>query len=272
MKATVLIDNIAEGNLNSEWGFSIYIEYGDKKVLLDTGSSEMFVQNAKILGVDLSEVDFGVLSHAHYDHADGMGAFFAANDKAKFYLRAGAGENCYHKLPDGDKYIGIKKGILETYKDRIVFVEGKVVLSEGIELTPHTTKDLAEIGRCNSMYVKKGSRMIPDDFSHEQNLIFETEKGLVIFNSCSHAGADNIIKETAASYPGKKICALIGGFHLFRSSEEEVRAFAKRVKETGIEKLYTGHCTGEEGYRILKEELGDKVEQLKTGLVMEWNS
>ena len=270
MKATVLIDNIAKETLNSEWGLSIYIEYGDKNVLLDTGSSDMFVQNAKILGVDLAEVDFGVLSHAHYDHADGMDAFFAVNDKANFYLRAGAGENCYHKLPDDNKYIGIKKGILETYKDRIVFAEGKVVLAEGIELTPHTTQNLAEVGRRNSMYVKKGRKMLPDDFSHEQNLIFETEKGLVIFNSCSHAGADNIIKETAVSYPGKKIYALIGGFHLFRSSEDEVRDFAKRVKETGIEKLYTGHCTGEEGYQILKEELGDKVEQLKTGLVMEF--
>ncbi len=271
MKATVLVDNLEVENLSTEWGLCVYIEYGDKKVLLDTGSSDKFVQNAKTLGVDLAEVDFGVLSHAHYDHADGMDAFFEENQKAKFYLRAGAGENCYHKLSFfKSKYIGIKKGTLEQYKDRIVFADGKAVLSEGIELTPHTTANLAEVGRKNSMYVRKGRKMIPDDFSHEQNLIFETEKGLVIFNSCSHAGADNIIKETMESYPGKKICALIGGFHLFRSSEEEVRAFAKRVKETGIEKLYTGHCTGEDGYRILKEELGDRVEQLRTGLVMEF--
>lgn len=270
MKATVLVDNLEVENLSTEWGLCVYIEYGDKKVLLDTGSSDKFVQNAKALGSDLAEVDFGVLSHAHYDHADGMDAFFEANNKAKFYLRAGTGENCYHKLLFYNKYIGIKKGTLEKYKDRIVYAEGKAVLSEGIELTPHTTENLGEVGRKNSMYVKKGRKLIPDDFSHEQNLIFDTEKGLVIFNSCSHAGADNIILETQTAYPDKKICALIGGFHLFRSSEEEVRAFAKRVKETGIEKLYTGHCTGETGYQILKEELGDRVEQLKTGLVMEF--
>ena len=48
--------------------------------------------------------------------------------------------------------------------------------------------------------------------------------------------------------------------------KDEVRAFAKRVCQTGIEKIYTGHCTGERAYEILHEELGDCVQQLKTGL------
>lgn len=270
MKATILVDNIAADNLTAEWGLCIYIEQGNKKILLDTGASDNFVKNAEQLGIDLSAVDFGVLSHAHYDHANGLDAFFAVNDHAKFYLRAGAGENCYHKYRFHYKYIGIKKGILEKYKDRIVFAEDRCVLAEGVELTPHTTENLRETGFHNKMYVKVGRKRIPDDFSHEQNLILETQKGLVIFNSCSHAGADNIIHETLKMYPDKKICALAGGFHLFRCSDEEVYAFVDRVKKTGIEKLYTGHCTGKRAYDILKQELGDVVEQLRTGLTIEF--
>lgn len=109
----------------------------------------------------------------------------------------------------------------------------------------------------------------PDDFRHEQSLIFETAFGLVIFNSCSHAGVDCIIKETAAAFPGKHIEALIGGFHLFRSTDGEVRSLAERIRETGIRRLYTGHCTGDRAMEILKEEFGDQIEQLYTGMEIE---
>lgn len=52
-----------------------------------------------------------------------------------------------------------------------------------------------------------------DDFSHEQSLVLDTKEGLVIFNSCSHGGADVIIREAEAAFPGKQIYGLIGGFH-----------------------------------------------------------
>ena len=112
--------------------------------------------------------------------------------------------------------------------------------------------------------------MLPDDFAHEQSLVFETPKGLVVFNSCSHGGADTIIKEVAATFADRRIIALIGGFHLFMTPEKEVRALAERIRATGIERVYTGHCTGTKAFQILKEELGDQVEQLSTGLVMEF--
>ena len=95
MWARVLIDNKTKDSLIPEWGLSIYIEYEGHKILLDTGASEKFLRNADICGVDISDVEFGVLSHAHYDHSDGMAAFFERNQKASFYLRKGAKENCY---------------------------------------------------------------------------------------------------------------------------------------------------------------------------------
>ncbi|MBP3926423.1 MAG: MBL fold metallo-hydrolase, partial [Clostridium sp.] len=76
----------------------------------------------------------------------------------------------------------------------------------------------------------------------------------------------NIIRETEQTWPGKKIYALVGGLHLFRSSDEEVRALAVRVKDLGIEKIYTGHCTGARAMELLEEELGDVVEQIYTGM------
>lgn len=273
MKAIVLVDNIAQENMNGEWGLCIYIEQGDRKILLDTGASNLFLTNAEKLGVQIADVDHAVLSHAHYDHADGMRAFFAQNKKASFTLQKGSGENCYAKKWIFHKYIGIPKGILTEEHARITWAQGDYELCPGAWIIPHKTPGLGEIGRRNSMYIRTGqglhSGWQPDDFAHEQSLVIETAGGLVIFNSCSHGGADNIIQEIQATYPGQKIRALIGGFHIFNRTEEEVRDLARRIKETGVQEIYTGHCTGKHSYHVLKEELGDMAHQLKVGLVIE---
>ena len=270
MRATVIVDNIGNDTLKGEWGLCIYIEYKNKKILLDAGASGLFLENAKKMNIPLEKLDYAVLSHAHYDHANGMEKFFGVNNHAKFYLRDGCGENCYKKKWIFRKYIGLPKGILGKYKERIVLAEGDYTITEGVSLLPHKTQGLDLIGKNENMYLREGSRWRFDDFSHEQSLVFDTPNGLVIFNSCSHGGADNIINEVSATFPNKKIFALIGGFHLYNKSEEFVRSFARRVKATGIEHVYTGHCTGKRAYQILKEELGDVVGQLKVGLVMEF--
>ena len=269
MKETVLYDNIACGDIGGEWGLCIYIEYRGKKILLDTGSSDLFLKNAEKLGIDVGQVDFAVLSHAHYDHADGMRDFFRVNDHAPFYLQKEAGETCYDKYWIFHKYIGIPKGILTEQKERFLFAEGKYQICDGVWLLSHSTEGLGAIGKRNHMYVKTREGWKPDDFAHEQSLILEGDRGLILFNSCSHGGADNIIKEAQQAFPGQKIQALIGGFHLYTWKAAEVRAMADRIRQTGIEMIYTGHCTGKRAYEVLKEKLGDQAQQLKAGLVME---
>ena len=280
MRATVLVDNIKGCGLKGEWGLCVYIEYEDKVVLLDTGASDLFVRNAKKLGLDLEKVDFAVLSHAHFDHADGMRPFFEINKKAPFYLQKGTEENCYEKIWLYRKYIGIPRGILREAGERIRFTEGKFQICPGVWLLPHTTPGLEAVGRRNHMYLRSsenggeetdrgGRKWRPDDFSHEQSLVFDTEDGLVIFNSCSHGGADNIINEVKAAFPGEKIKAIIGGFHLFTRREEEVRELARSIRATGIQQVYTGHCTGDRAYAVLSDELGDMIHPLSCGLVIE---
>ena len=76
---------------------------------------------------------------------------------------------------------------------------------------------------------------------------------------------------------GRKILAMIGGFHLMgsqgpdsmRESEQEVRMLAARLRDMQVEKIYTGHCTGTKAFPILKEELGDMLDILVTGKMIE---
>ena len=277
MLIKVLIDNIAgtcrSRKLFGEWGLSVYVEYEGHKVLLDTGASHLFAKNANVMGVDLSQVDIGVLSHAHYDHANGMAKFFAVNKTAPFYLRKGAGENCYHtgKLLGRftyHYYIGIHKGWLERFADRIHFVEGFAEIAPGVTLVPHSTAGLERIGEMAHLSVKENGKYRYDNFDHEQSLVFDTPQGLFIMNSCSHAGADNIVKEIEAAFPGKKIYAILGGFHLFRYPDTRVRAFAERLRELDVQKIYTGHCTGDRAYGILRDVLGERAEQMFTGMTI----
>jgi len=269
MIAKFLIDNNTKNELTPEWGLSVWIESDGHKFLLDIGASDKFASNAASLGIDISQAEFGVLSHAHYDHSDGMAAFFEKNKTAPFYLRKSSAENCYSRQRILYRYIGIKRGYLKEFQDRIRYVEGDYEILPGVTLIPHKTLNMEALGKKAGMYVKKGWRWLPDSFSHEQSLVVDTKQGLVVFNSCSHGGADNIIMEAKKTWPEKRICCLVGGLHLFRSSDEEVRALAARVRETGIEKIYTGHCTGKRAMELLKEELGDRVEALYTGLEIE---
>lgn len=269
MKAVVLVDNIENAELHGEWGLSIYIEYGDSKILLDAGASDLFSVNAEKLGIDLSEVDHAVLSHAHYDHGNGMPCFFNINSKASFYLRGSAAENCY-KIADGLEYIGLPENVLSDYEDRIVFADGDLQIADGVWIIPHKTQGLEQLGKNEQMYIKTAEGWEIDSFEHEQSLVFETGEGLVIFNSCSHGGADNIIKEIMETFPGKKVKAIIGGFHLYNKNDEYIKSFADRLKSTEIECVYTGHCTGEHPFEILKEALNDSAVRLYTGQIIEF--
>ncbi|MBR6483978.1 MAG: MBL fold metallo-hydrolase, partial [Clostridiales bacterium] len=97
-KITVGIDNIAGNGLKGQWGLSLLIEYGGRKILLDTGSSDLYIRNYEKLGIDVADIDYGVLSHGHSDHANGMPSFFQHNSKAKFYVSENTAPNCYGKL------------------------------------------------------------------------------------------------------------------------------------------------------------------------------
>ena len=268
MKMTVLVDNIGTEELPGEWGLSICIEHKGQLWLLDAGQSDLHLRNAEKLGLDLSLIDHAVLSHAHYDHADGLKVFLDVNSRADLLVAAGAGEYCW-KIKDGQwKYIGIAEGLLAKAGKRLMRIACTEQIEENVYIVPHTTKGLEEKGRAEQMYVREGEKAMPDDFSHEQSLVFETAQGLVIFNSCSHAGADIIVSEVMQALPGKALCALIGGCHLFNKTEEQVRAFARRLTNTGIKMLCTGHCTGEAAFALLQEEMGPKAVQFHTGFTM----
>ena len=280
MKATVLIENTApEGSgLAFEPGLSVYIEYNGKKILLDAGISGDFADNAKKLGVDLSKVELGVLSHGHFDHADGLRTFFPVNDKVTVLHRRSADGPYFSLMRETPYFIGIHRDVWNNYRDRFAEVEGIVPLCEGAWLLPDGEVDPEFTGRATDLVYKLGEdNFIPDDFRHEQSLVFETPRGLAVFNSCSHSGIVNIVRGVQKMLPGKKVYAVVGGFHMFgkktangmNCTEEYVYKVADTLKELGVEEIYTGHCTGLPALALLKERFGEGCHGLTSGLTFE---
>ncbi|MBP5297610.1 MAG: MBL fold metallo-hydrolase, partial [Lachnospiraceae bacterium] len=199
--------------------------------------------------------------------------YFGDDSDDSYIVVDGPSYDCHNHIDALHLYtphFKIPKHILRNYPDRIEMVSGDYKLCDGVYLIPHKTPGLEKIGKREAMYQKTGNGLVPDNFSHEQSLVLDTDKGLVILNSCSHGGTINIINEVKSTFPHKHVHALIGGFHLFNKPEDEIRATAKAIKETGIDYVCTGHCTKDRAYGIMKEELGDSLEQLRAGLVMEF--
>ena len=274
MKITILAENSGWEELEGEHGLSLLIEHQGKKILLDAGQSMLFYNNSKKLGINLEEIDWAVLSHSHYDHADGFESFFENNSRAQLYVNRNVCEDFYADDESGARYIGPKKGMLEHYRDRVVYVDKeKYCLDNACEtgkmyLIAHSTPGLEKIGEKAKLCKMVEGKMIPDDFNHEQSLVIETQKGLVIFNSCSHGAPANIINEVLKNMGNVKIYAYIGGFHLSHYPDEEIYKFADILKKLDIERIVTGHCTGDRAFDILAAQIGSRMEKMHSGLVI----
>lgn len=271
---TVLTVNAPAEGLRDEWGLSLHVRYGGTSLLLDFGQSDAFAENARTLGIDLGGVDLAVLSHAHYDHADGMGAFFEVNGHARLHLSAACDEShCWSTKggTDDAHYIGVCAGLFERFANRLspAPVDHVTHVAPGIHLVPHTTTGLSEKGARDGMLLKTADGWLPDGFAHELSLVFELEgplgPELCVFNSCSHAGMEAILHEVSDAFPGVPVAAFVGGLHLFRSPDEDALRTADVLRGTGVRQVWTGHCTGERAFGLMATKRPGRVHELRPG-------
>src|SRR5271154_1922990 len=99
-RVTILYDAFGKSAPTTKaWGFSALVEYGGKRILFDTGNdAEIFEHNVKALGVDLTKLDFVVMSHRHADHTTGLRYVLSVNPNVKVYAPADGG-NGFGGLP-----------------------------------------------------------------------------------------------------------------------------------------------------------------------------
>ena len=84
---TVLYDAFGrDPALQKDWGYCAFVEFGGKRILFDTGNNaDVLAKNAAAKSVDLSRLDFVVMSHRHGDHMGGMRYLLNVNPKVMIY-------------------------------------------------------------------------------------------------------------------------------------------------------------------------------------------
>ena len=267
MKIINLIENIpGKTECLFEHGLSCYIETKGHKILVDCGQTAAFMKNAKMLSVDLKKVDALFLSHGHYDHSGGILPFSEENVHAPIYMQKSAVLSYYHKTPEEERYIGIDPLIKEL--SQVKLIEGDCVLDEELALFSGVTERVLWPKGNLELKKKVGEDFVQDTFDHEQYLVITEGNKKVLFSGCAHNGILNILKhyhDLYGTYPD----AVVSGFHMkkkeYMSEDDElIKETAKQLVQMPTQ-FYTGHCTGEYAFELMKEIMGDQLIYMHSG-------
>ena len=183
-KITTLAENSVYGKgLQGEHGLSLLVEAGEHKVLFDTGASDLFLRNARLLGLDLSEVEYVVLSHGHRDHTGGLYAFLKMNSVAKVVCK----REVFRKKFKNER----ENGMLHPEaldKSRFWLVDETTEIVPGVFAFP----DVKVVDRNDThfehFFTEIEGEMRPDTFEDELALVLKGEKSLSVLSACSHPG------------------------------------------------------------------------------------
>lgn len=272
MRIINLIENTsADNGCMCEHGLSFYIETAKHKLLVDTGATGAFLENAQKLSVDLSQVDTVILSHGHYDHGGGLLAFAALNPNAKIYVRENAFGGFYHvraqkQMPEDKevsavsgstpetvvavkkRYIGLAPEIAEL--PQIVRVRGNLMIDEELFLFTNVSGNRAKPAGNDELMEECDGALFQDDFSHEQYLVITDTASRenagqataadgvhggrkVLVSGCAHNGILNILDEYRRVVGGEPDM-VISGFHMKKKQGYEA-ADVEVMEETARE-------------------------------------
>lgn len=253
MRITALAENTAkDSRLAAQHGLSLFVETDEIKFLFDMGQGDLFCRNAEVLGIDLAEASFAVLSHGHYDHGGGLPDFFRVNPTAPVYLSPYAFEP--HFNAEG-KDIGLDPALEKN--ERLLFVRETQEIFPGITLYPALKNPLLYPKGGAGMTTVREGKAVPEDFRHEIYLQVAEKEKRILFSGCSHRGILNIATEFSPD-------VLIGGFHFSKLPLDDTLKNAARRLAGADTDYYTCHCTGEEQIAFMKPHL-PRLFSLSTG-------
>ena len=284
---TTLIENNIdrENRLCCEHGLSMLIEGNGIRLLMDTGDSGAFYDNAEKMGVCLDGLDAILLSHAHYDHAGGFLRLIREKGMPdNLYVGKGFFKKSYLTKKDGKlHYIGIRfdrrtledlgVGIHEITEDcisplpGISFHRNFSQVHEWEALNDRFVWQEEEPAPCLGGRCMDSMLFRPDTFPEETAVTLESDRGLVLIAGCSHPGIMNMVS-TISARTGKRICGIIGGTHLIDADRQRLTRTIDALRDLNLDFLAVSHCTGQENLPALKEAFGEKYVFNNTGNVI----
>lgn len=260
MRITILTENVAGGKLLAEHGISYFIEIDDQKILFDTGHSDVFLKNARQLGIDIeNEVEKVILSHGHWDHGNGLKHL----QNKTLITHPGAFIRRFRKRDLSPAGLSVCKKDLEK---KFNITESY----ESLQINDHLWY-LGEIPRKNDFEAQSTSFV--DDFQHDDfnpddsALAAIVKHQLVVITGCSHSGICNITEYAKKVTGISDVRAVLGGFHL-KHNDEQTRKTIEYFKNEKVNEIYPSHCTELPALAAFFDVFQNR--QIKTGTVLEF--
>ena len=234
MTISVLTDNHPGVRMPAEHGLSYLIEYDGKRILFDTGQSDMFLRNAGKMNIDILGIELIILSHWHFDHGNGLEYL----PGGKLICHPGCFVTRYRKTDHS--YIGLKnlkdaiaaKFNLMTTKEPYYVSNNTIFLGEIPRLTDFESQATAFV-------FDDGS---PDFVMDDSAIAMLTDKGLFIVTGCGHAGIVNTLEHAKKITGTDKLYGIMGGFHL-KDINLQTQETIRYLKENKLKHVYPSHCT-----------------------------
>lgn len=257
MRVSILVDNTPGPNTLAEHGLSYLIDYEDKKILFDTGQTDLFLKNAEIMNLDTKDVHQIVLSHGHYDHGNGLNHINGGN----LICHPGCFVKRYRK--SGGSHIGLKNdedtirdmfNLLTTAQPHQIFNDA-YFLGEIPRITDFESKT-------TSFIFEDGT---PDFVMDDSALAFRVNNGVFVITGCGHAGIVNTLEHTKKVTGQSSITGIMGGFHL-KENNLQTQKTIEYLRDNNIKRVYPSHCTAIPALEEFRRNFN--VPQIKTGDIL----
>jgi len=246
---TSLVENTVNiGGLCAEHGLAFLIRAGGRKILFDTGQTDLLLTNSRKMGLPLEDVESIVLSHGHYDHTGGLSAIGGIAPRARLFAHPAALAPKFTANADRtSRFIGASSTSVAVFNEvdrEVIWTSNPTEIRPGIFAT-------GEIPRVNE-FEDVGGRFYldadccqPDPLLDDQALFFDSADGLVVILGCAHSGVVNTVEYILAINRARPLFALIGGLHLLTASPDRMKQTIAALQRWAPRKIIPGHCTGQ---------------------------
>lgn len=274
-RLTILMENSTHTpGLQAEHGWSVWIEWGERAYLFDTGQTGAWRQNAERLSIDLERLAAVVLSHGHYDHTGGLPALAMLPQDVPIYVHPDAFSPKYSVANKAaPRHIGMPEASrrwLAEQGHRVQRVSAPLELAPGLWLS-------GAIPRLNSFedvggpFYLDAEGTTPDPLMDDMALGLMTDEGLVVLLGCAHAGVVNTLQHFQSVLGHPPIHTVLGGMHLLQAGADRLAATMEAFEQLQVKRLGVAHCTGFAAAAALSHRFPGCCFVPHAGVRLEWN-